>query len=129
MHDAVAMQVVEGVAHFGEDALHLFFGERTHAHMLGERLAFDVFEDDAVAQAFDFDEIERLADVFVVEHRGGLIFLAQRGAAGRVGGALGLQRLDNDFFAVEFGQIDLTVAVARGVQRMEVGVVGRKVVF
>ena len=81
MHRAVAVGVLQAVAHLDEDIFHLFLGECAHAHMFGQRLAFDVFEDDAVAQAFDLHEVDGAADKLVVEPCSCFIFLTQRSLA------------------------------------------------
>ena len=112
VHDAVAVEIIQGLAHFSEDALHLFLGEGAHTHMFGQRLALDVFEDDAVAQAFDLNEIKRLADIFIVEYRGGIILLTQRCAASLIFSTFFLQCLDNDLLTIEFGRIDPAIAIA-----------------
>ena len=36
VHHAIAMHVIQAIAHLGEDALHLFLGERTHTHVFGQ---------------------------------------------------------------------------------------------
>ena len=95
--------------------MHLFkfvLGERAHAHMLGQRLAFDVFEDDAVAIAFDGHIVEGFADIFVFKHRGGFVLLFERCLASGVVGVFLLQCLDDDFLTIETSGKDAAVAIA-----------------
>ena len=117
------MHIIQAVAHFSKDALHLFLGECPHTHMFSQCLSIDIFVDDRVAQTFDMNEIHNLADILVVEHGGSFKLPSQRSQACRIVDIFLFQSLDNDFLAMKIGGKDTAVPVLGSMEQTEVSVV------
>ena len=75
--DTTLMHVMQALANFNQDTFHLSFRKRSNADMFCQCRAFDIFENYAIAQAFDLDKIKCPANIFVFKLTGGVILLSQ----------------------------------------------------